>query len=404
MASDTAATVRDAVASHEREIVGLTTRLVSIASENPPGQRYRECADLLAEALGALDLSPRMVETSIAGAEEPRWCVQGTTGGSGRCLYLHGHYDVVPAQDAEQFEPVVEAGRIRGRGSADMKGGLAGMLYAVAALRDLGVELDGQVCFNFVPDEETGGRGGSRVLAERGVLAPNGAGMLTPEPTGGVVWNANRGALTLELTVHGREAHVGHAYAGVNAFERMLDVAGALRELAAEVGQRTTGYAVEPPDARRSILLIGGRSESGSGFNVVPARCRVTVDRRPNPEESLQEERERLLATLEPFRERGYEIDVDVLQEGDAAGSSEDDPLGVALAASVAEVEGVPPRFELCPGLLETRWYASAGVPAFAYGPGRLEVSHGPDEHVEIDALIRCATVYALTIRRVLGR
>jgi succinyl-diaminopimelate desuccinylase len=329
--------------------------------------------------------------------------VQGGTGGSGPCLYLHGHYDVVPAQNVEQFEPVVEAGRISGRGSADMKGGLAAMLYAVAALRDLGVELDGQVCFNFVPDEETGGSGGSRVLAERGLLAPNGVGMLTPEPTGGVVWNANRGALTVELTVHGREAHVGHMHDGVNAFERMLDVAGALRELAAEVARHTTAYAVGPPAARRSILLIGGRAESGSGFNVVPASCSFTVDRRPNPEESLAEERERLLATLVPFREQGYEIDVEVLQEGDAAGSSEQDPLAVALAASVAEVEGEAPRFELCPGLLETRWYASAGVPAFAYGPGRLEVSHGPDEHVEIDALIRCATVYALTIRRLIG-
>jgi acetylornithine deacetylase/succinyl-diaminopimelate desuccinylase-like protein len=284
-----------------------------------------------------------------------------------------------------------------------MKGGLAAMVYSVVALRDLGVELDGRVGFNFVPDEETGGPRGSPVLAERGLLAPNGVGMLTTEPTGGVVWNANRGAITLELTVHGREAHVGHAHAGVNAFERMMDVAGALRELAAEVGQRTTAYAVAPQEARRSILLIGGRAESGSGFNVVPARCSFTADRRPNPEESLEDERERLLATLEPFRERGYEIDVEVLQEGDAAGSSEQDPLAVALAASVAAVEGAPPRFELCPGLLETRWYASRGVPAFAYGPGRLEVSHGPDEHVEIDALIRCATVYALTIQRLLG-
>jgi len=403
MNSETATTIRDAVASHEPEIVGLTTRLVSVASENPPGRRYGECAELLFEALAALGLSPRIVETSIEGLDEPRLCVQGGTCGEGPRLYLHGHYDVVPAQSATQFEPVVEAGRISGRGSADMKGGLAAMLYAVAALGDLGTELDGQVCFNFVPDEETGGRGGSRVLAERGLLAPNGVGMLTPEPTGGVVWNANRGALTLEVTVHGREAHVGHAHAGVNAFERMLDVAGALRELADEVAQHTTAYAVEPPAARRSILLIGGRSESGSGFNVVPASCSFTVDRRPNPEESPAEERERLLATLEPFRERGYEIDVEVIQEGDAAGSSEQDPLAVALAASVAEVEGTPPPFELCPGLLETRWYASAGVPAFAYGPGRLDVSHGPDEHVEVDALIRCATVYALTIRRLLG-
>ena len=370
MNSDTATTIRDAVASREPEIVGLTTRLVSVASENPPGRGYRECAELLFEALGALDLSPRMVETSIEGSDEPRWCVQGGTGGSGPCLYLHGHYDVVPAQSATQFEPVVEAGRISGRGSADMKGGLAAMLHAVAALRDLGTELDGQICFNFVPDEETGGRGGSRVLAERGLLAPNGMGMLTPEPTGGVVWNANRGALTLEVTIHGREAHVGHAHAGVNAFERMLDVAGALRELGDEVARHTTAYAVEPPAARRSILLIGGRSESGSGFNVVPASCSFTVDRRPNPEESLAEERERLLATLEPFRERGYEIDVEVLQEGDAAGSSEQDPLAVALAASVAEVEGTATALRAVPGAARDALVRERRRPGLRLRPG----------------------------------
>ncbi len=107
---------------------------------------------------------------------------------------------------------------------------------------------------------------------------------------------------------------------------------------------------------------------------------------------------------LERFRRDGIELDVEIFQEGDSAGTSEDDPLARALAASVAEVEGSPPAFELCPGLLETRWYARDGIPALAYGPGRLDISHGPEEHVEIDTLVRCASVYALTIARVLGR
>ena len=368
-----AAAIRGAVESHRDAIVDLTTRLVSVGSENPPGRRYGECVEILSEALDALRLSPRTVET---------YCVQGDTGGSGRCLYLHGHYDVVPAQDPRQFEPVLEGGRLYGRGTADM---------------------NGRVAFNFVPDEETGGERGSRLLAERGLLAPDAVGMLTTEPTSGVVWNANRGAITLEVTVHGREAHVGLAHEGVNAFERMLDVAGALRELAGEVGQRTTAYTIEPAAARRSILLVGGRSQSGSGFNVVPGRCSFTIDRRPNPEESLDDERRRLFEIFDRFRAQGFEIDVEQLQEGDAAGSSDDDPLAHALATSIAEVEGTPARFELCPGLLETRWYARAGIPAFAYGPGRLDVSHGSDEHVEVDALVRASTVYALTIMRFLG-
>jgi succinyl-diaminopimelate desuccinylase len=370
-----------AVDAYRQRIVDLTTRLVSVASENPPGARYGECVEILVEAMDAVALSPRVVEDL---------CVQGAFG-SGRTVYLHGHYDVVPAQDSRQFEPAVNDGRIYGRGSADMKGGLAAMLYAVAALRDAGVELDGRVCLNFVPDEETGGARGSRALAERGLLAVDAVGMLTTEPTSGVVWNANRGALTFAVTVHGREAHVGLAHEGINAFERMLDVAGALRELGREVAQRG------------SVLLIGGRAESGSGFNVVPARCSFTVDRRPNPEESLDEERGRLFEIFDRFRGEGYEIDVEVLQEGDAAGSSEDDPLARALASAIADVEGSPAPFAMCPGLLETRWYARDGIPAYAYGPGRLEVSHGPDEHVEIDALVRAATVYALTIQRFLG-
>jgi acetylornithine deacetylase/succinyl-diaminopimelate desuccinylase family protein len=372
-----------AVAAREQAMVDLTSRLVAVPSENPPGNSYAECVELLTGALGEEGFAPELLEDA---------CVRGQFGSGGRCLYLHGHYDVVPAQRREQFEPRVEGGRLHGRGSADMKGGLAAMIYAVAALRDAGVELDGRVAFNLVPDEETGGERGSRRLADRGVLAPDAIGMLTTEPTGGVVWNANRGAITMRVTVPGREAHVGLAHEGVNAFERMLDVAQALREIGREAA------------ARGSILLLGGTASSGANFNVVPASATFTVDRRPNPDEDLATERARILDVLERFRRDGIELDVQIFQEGDSAGTSEDDPLARALAASVAEVEGSPPAFEMCPGLLETRWYARDGIPALAYGPGRLDISHGPEEHVEIGALVRCATVYALTIARVLGR
>ena len=74
-----------------------------------------------------------------------------------------------------------------------------------------------------------------------------------------------------------------------------------------------------------------------------------------------------------------------------------------ALAASINEVTGKPPVFEMCPGLLETRFYAERGVPAFAYGPGLLSVAHGPKEFVKLDAVLDCATIYALTASRLLS-
>src|SRR4030095_300674 len=105
-----------------------------------------------------------------------------------------------------------------------MKSGLASMLYAAAALQRLRVPLDGRVGLVFVPDEETGGLRGSAFLAATKRLGTHGIGMLTPEPTSGVIWNANRGAITVRVTVHGREAHVGLLHQGRNPYQDAIDV------------------------------------------------------------------------------------------------------------------------------------------------------------------------------------
>ena len=388
---------------YEEDIARLTEQLVAIDTTNPPGRGYAACAELLEETLGELGLPGTSRRVDLHGLD-PRFCLRAEWGTGPRALYLHGHYDVVPAQSPRQFAPRRENGRIAGRGSADMKGGLAAMIYAIVALRDSGLEPDGRVVLQLVPDEEDGSRGGSRWLLEHGLLAGEDAiGMLTPEPTGGAVWNASRAAITQRITVHGRESHVGLLHAGDNAFERMMDVAAALRHLRDELAEHRTAYAIEPPEAGRSILLLGGVASSGSGFNVVPAQASFTLDRRPNPEEDLDEERARLARLIDGFRADGYRIDVETLQEAFASRSPDDGPLARALADSVGEIEGAPPAFELCPGVLETRWYAHLGIPAYAYGPGLLEVAHGSEEYVDIAAVTRCAAVYARTIERMLS-
>jgi acetylornithine deacetylase/succinyl-diaminopimelate desuccinylase-like protein len=128
----------------------------------------------------------------------------------------------------------------------------------------------------------------------------------------------------------------------------------------------------------------------------VPDACSFTVDRRINPEEDLDVEKRRLFDAID--RARGtVQFAVEVLQEGRSSGVDENEPLGRALARSILHVTGQPARFEMCPGLLEIRFYAERGVPAFAYGPGLLTVSHGPDEYVPIDRIVECAQIYALT-------
>jgi acetylornithine deacetylase/succinyl-diaminopimelate desuccinylase-like protein len=278
-----------------------------------------------------------------------------------------------------------------------MKGGIASMLFALRALKEHHIALDGQVTLMLVPDEETGGDRGSRYLFESGRLGRDGIGMLTAEPTGGVIWNANRGAISFTVTVRGKPAHVGLHYQGVNAFEQMLRVAEALSALKREVAERRTNFRIEPEVARGSILLMGGRCEGGSNFNVVPETCTFTVDRRINPEEDLATEKQRLLDILASLRSEGIDLEIDIFQEAPSSGVDERHALAKALAENIASITGKTPGFELCPGLLEIRWYAQCGVPAYAYGPGLLTVSHGPDEYIPVKNMTQATIVYALT-------
>ena len=149
-------------------------------------------------------------------------------------------------------------------------------------------------------------------------------------------------------------------------------------------------------------MLIGGRVEAGSNFNVVPGRCVFTVDRRMNPEEDFEAEKQALLAVFDEARREGVKLDVEVFQEGHPSGSPETAPLARALAAHTRAITGKSPKFEMCPGLLEIRFYAERGMPAYAYGPGRLSIAHGPNEFVETERIVECAAIYARVAATVL--
>ena len=430
------------------EMADLLAELVAIPTENPPGRHYHSCVNLLESRLrqsglpcerlqppeqgqdASLD-TPTRLDTSTevgtktssdAGSTVSRDSSSGANSharsdatevpvsllahyGSGNpALYFHGHYDVVPAQSPQQFVPSRKDHFLFGRGSCDMKGGIVAMLYAIRALKECGVTLAGRIGLVLVPDEETGGQRGSARLAKYGILGRDRIGMLTAEPTSGVVWNANRGAITLRVTVLGKSAHVGLQHQGQNAFERMHYVVGRLLELKREVEQRATAYDIGMEQARNSILMLGGQSGSGTNFNVVPEQCWFTVDRRINPEENLKDEKDRLLGVLKDCEREGIPLRWEILQEAPSAACGQEEPLARALAASVAAVTGQAPRFEMCPGLLEIRFYAAQGIPAYAFGPGLLSVAHGPNEYIDLRRMVDCAAIYALTALEMVGR
>jgi len=322
--------------------------------------------------------------------------VRGSVGSGSELVYYHGHFDVVPAQSSSQFEPERRDGKIMGRGTADMKGGLVSMLYGAAAARELGLLDDRRIVLHLVCDEETGSTAGSGHLREAGLVDPHAVAMLTAEPTGGVIWHACRGAITLRVQTTGREAHVGYAHEGVNAFEHMIRIAEPLTTLSHELLDKRTSFPVQRDEAAGSMLVVGGQAGAGAGFNVVPGSAWFSVDRRFNPEEQLDQELSRLTGMIEAAADAaGAHVDIEVLQAQPSGSTDRDHPAARTLARCIEAVEGAGPMFQLCPGVLDTRWYSQLGIPAFAYGAGRLDVSHGPDEYIDEAAMRRCAGVYA---------
>ena len=146
------------------------------------------------------------------------------------------------------------------------------MLYGAVAARELGL-IDGRrIVLHFVCDEETGGHAGSGHLRDHGLIDPGALAMVTAEPTAPVVWSACRGAITMRVRVRGREAHVGQAHMGVNAFEHATRIAEPLHRLARELREQQTVLPIDDGDSRGSMLAVGGQSASGAELQRRPGR------------------------------------------------------------------------------------------------------------------------------------
>jgi acetylornithine deacetylase/succinyl-diaminopimelate desuccinylase family protein len=391
--------LRLAVAERRDEMVRLLTDFCSLPAENPPGAFLPQSQAWIESTLSGYGIASQSHDTSRSGGDHR--VIIGSVGDDGPMIYLHGHYDVVPAFGPEQFSPLVRDGAVFGRGASDMKGGLVAMLTAALVHRDLAGP--GRVRLVYVPDEETGGANGSERMHEQGLIDAEGCvGAIVGEPSYPDLWYAARGAFTVKVTVRGRPAHVGLHYLGVNAVEHGHRLIGELLRYREQVARHRTTLKIMPEQARESIMLIGGVVGGGTNFNIVPDRFSFTVDRRPNPDEDYATARQELLDLIDDFG-KDHDVTVEVLQDVGPASTDESSPLIRTLREATRYASGRQVRASMCPGCLETRIYSRLGIPSVAFGPGPFSQMHGPGEHVPIDNLVEAATVYAITLAERLG-
>jgi succinyl-diaminopimelate desuccinylase len=407
----------EAIDARRGEVVALTRELVAIPTINPPGDHYQACAELLGERLRRRGFEVTYVRAHGAPGDtdaRPRINVVARRQGSrpGPCVHFNSHIDVVEPGEGwtvDPFEGVVKDGRVYGRGTCDMKGGLAASVIAVEALIDAGLDLPGALEISGTADEESGGYGGVAFLAERGWFSkPRVDHVIIPEPLNvDRVCIGHRGVWWAEIETKGRIAHGSMPFLGDSAIRHMGALMEKLEhELGPKLAARRSDMPVVPDGARVSTLNInsihGGQVERSEGLPapLVADSCRLIIDRRFLVEESLAEVKSEFVDILEGLAAQrpGFRYALRELFSVEPSLADRDGPVATATARAIAKVLGRPAQFICSPGTYDQKHVDRIGKlkDCIAYGPGVLDLAHQPDEWVGIDDMLASAKVMAL--------
>lgn len=405
------------IEARREEMVELCRELVRIPTVNPPGEAYAPCAELLGRRLAQRGFEVHYLRATDERADSdrfPRINVVARRDGKtrGKTVHFNGHIDVVPAGDGWTVDPwagEVHDGRLYGRGSCDMKGGIAAAVIAVETLVDLFPDLPGALEISGTVDEESGGFAGVAFLARKGVLSkPRVDHVIIPEPLDvDRVCIGHRGVWWAEIETYGRIAHGSMPFLGDSAIRHM----GALlarfeQELFPRLAQRRTAMPVVPEAARASTLNInsihGGQPEGLDGLPspCVADSCRLVLDRRFLVEERIEDVRGEVVAILEGLaRERpGFRWQLRDLMTVEPVLVDRTLPVPRTVAQAIRRVLGREPAFVCSPGTYDQKHILRIGrlEDCVAYGPGILDLAHQPDEFVIIDDMVASAKVMAL--------
>jgi succinyl-diaminopimelate desuccinylase len=401
------AAARAAAAVDGEGVIALARQLVRIRSvvDEEAGTTEAACAEAIAGYLRGLGLEP-VVQEVVAGRPNVicDWSGRGFDPARHRTLMLEGHTDVVTEGERSRwrFDPFageVVAGddgeRLYGRGSADMKGGVAAAIGALAALMRSSPELPLRVRLGIVVDEE-GMMLGIKDFIARG-WADEVDGAIICEPEEGELCLVQKGAMRVHVRVQGVMAHGAMPYAGVNPIVGLTRFLALVQELQErEQGRLGPHEHLGLPWCTPTIVRAPVRGEAQ--LNVMPDEAYAALDIRTIP----GQEHDALYAELRAAADRvegampRLTIALDWFESRPSTETPADDPLVRALEAVYPLVFGRPPRYGGVPGATDgTFLRATAGVPIVTVGPGDRTIPHQVDEFVRLADVVDAARLYA---------
>uniref|UniRef100_A0A7C4BD67 Probable succinyl-diaminopimelate desuccinylase n=1 Tax=Ignisphaera aggregans TaxID=334771 RepID=A0A7C4BD67_9CREN len=394
--------------------VKLLSDMISIPTVNPPGENFEKFSKYVTGVLKSIGMEVEVVEVPRSVVEDvcrecveyPRYIVLGRAGSGKPVVQFNGHYDVVPpgsGWSSDPFSPRVLGDKLYGRGSVDMKGGIAAAMLAVKAFLSRYRDFRGTVEIALVPDEEIGGESGTGYLVKH-VSKPDYA--VIAEPSGlKAMWIGHKGAVWGFVEVFGKQAHGSTPWRGVNAFEYMAKIA--LRfvdEYRRVLDSRRSSYDYGDPEGARPTINIGGEVRGSVKTNVVPGYYAFSFDRRVVPEESVSDVEKELVELINKVSSEYPEIRVRVSITSRLTPALTDPNSIVvkALSKSVKGVLGFEPRLVVCLGGLDLHYYTEQSVEAVAYGPGPDANAHVVDEYVSLSEVEVVANVYTAMLESML--
>lgn len=390
-------------------LVDLCCDLVATPSENPPGNT----APIADKVCAFLESVPGMVLERV----EPKPGIVNVVarlacGKPGRRLVLNAHLDTFPVGDASAWtvpplEGRREGGRIYGRGSSDMKAGLAGALLVAQMISQERDNLCGELVLTLVGDEETGGEWGTGYLLKNIPHAAGDAMLSGDAGSPDVLRFGEKGLVWLEVTAKGVSNHGAHVHLGRNAIDSLLtalaristlqNVACPVREdiLVVMKSARPVSEAISGEgefDTLSRITVNIGTISGGQAINIIPARAQAQIDIRMPPGVETSE----IIARVSRMLEDLPDVTFRVISRTEPNVTDPDHEIVMLTLANARRILGERVVRNMRVGMSDARLYREHGVPCVVYGPSPNNMG-GPDEYVEEDDLYNVFRVHALT-------
>ncbi len=360
------------------EITFILKKLVQIPSENPPGITKEIVNFLITEVFKKEQGFQNRVDVYIKNGVELHNLVS-TIGNGKKKIILSGHFDVVPFGDAVQwkyppFSGKIKNGRLYGRGSADMKGGVASLIGVIKTLRKIPDFFEKYTLVFVGTADEEAGMTGAVSLSKQGVMDDS-ILLIIAEPTDLKIGIGEKGLLWVKLKIIGKSAHGSTPYEGINAIEGALRIIPQLYDCIAEKSNDILG---------KSTLNIG-KISGGTAINIVPEQAILDLDYRLIPEQDHNS----IIDNLKNLEKHNCTIDIEIINELSALQTDSNHPFIQNLKEiSKSEVLGLSYATDAA-HLINV----NSPIPFVIFGPGDPSNIHKIDEYIELEHVFQ-ATEY----------